>query len=657
MAYTPSGRLSLGGVLTYVPSGRLRLGHTETLDRLATLTGVSPASTGFLDAHHFVTGVLSGSSPASTGLLSGVVEVVEGPAAILVGISPASNGVIDGHYHPNLADNMLCADCSPTWQNTALAQRPILSAPFRNAPDLREPWRTTWNAAQDRFQVARWRWKAADPMSADQHVAWTRAERVLANLLVDWNLSPRVTSALSEAWRLANPRSEASQPRFRAILPRITRAMEDGWHPGLLASNTLREDFTLGRMLVEAWEAVWQHAGLPWNARNPGPIIPPITHWPWGSRLHLRCPRPGGRLHLGRSPCIIIAERELPIQPSYLAVNNAALVRLPDRVPLPCTSMTIKTDSSSWCWQLDASLSGPDAFDLIKPTESGYPREVEATINGWVWTFVLEIPSRDQSFNKTNLKCTGWSTSVWLDAPYTLSTTGKNPNARTANQLAEEALLDTGWSIDWGLDDWLIPSRRFEWENTKLGRIQRLLKPVQGCLYTDPSQKILYATAKYPTPSWLWESLTADVNIPNTLILSLKSTPIFTTTYNGVYVSGTSDGVLAWVRIAGTDGMTQPDQPIVEALCCDEYGVAARMAGIAFLSSCGLGWTLSLNTILAQQTGGDGVPLLRPGQLVSIQSHKSMVRGVSINASHSGGFTGVLNVRQAVELERREIEP
>ncbi len=47
-----------------------------------------------------------------------------------------------------------------------------------------------------------------------------------------------------------------------------------------------------------------------------------------------------------------------------------------------------------------------------------------------------------------------------------------------------------------------------------------------------------------------------------------------------MYVSGTTHGALALVKIAGTDGALQPDAPLTDELLCDPEGVAARQRGL-----------------------------------------------------------------------------
>ena len=74
-----------------------------------------------------------------------------------------------------------------------------------------------------------------------------------------------------------------------------------------------------------------------------------------------------------------------------MVVNSASLVRWPDLTPLPVTSMTVETDTDSWCWGFSATLAGPDAYALVQPNPLAC--EVLATINGHAWKFLPDVPS------------------------------------------------------------------------------------------------------------------------------------------------------------------------------------------------------------------------------------------------------------------------
>ncbi len=658
MAYTPPvGTVNRNLAGTYIPPvgtvdldiGSAEINPDDRLLTVAATTGGASGAVSVVANPRLVVAARTGGAIAAVVLGVGIrIQARTGGARC------ATSAIVD----PNLL-SAVHAWTPSSWQDGRLETQGVLTG-VRDSQCLTS---TVVDSVQDALSISNpviASWCDSPSLSSMTWVRWRDADRVTTHLEESWRSIPLLTVGHDDRWRDADHRVNGIDVAWMS-LPAILIPLDVTWKDGLRCTVGIDAGFKNALLLGVIERERWRQAGYPGNAPNPGPPIPPTIPWPWGSNLHLRCPlhaTPGFlHLNIGRSPCHQYAEFELPVKPSYLSVNTASLLLLPDRTELPCTAMSIKTDTGSWGWQLNASLVGPDVFDLIRPLPSGYPREVEATINGWTWTFVLEIPDHDRVFSQTQVQCTGWSTSVWMHTPYTPVTIGTHAFARTAHQLAEEALEFTGWSIDWQLDDWLIPAGVFRWEGTRMDRIMRLLKPVGGCLYTYPSLKILRAYSFTPQPSWLWEAETADVNIPETLVLKLTHSPQFTPSYNGVYVSGTTHGKQAWVKITGTDGMVHPATPISDVLLCDENGVALRMAGIHFLSSCGLGWTTSVDTLLAPQSGGDGTPLIEPGQLIAVGGKKGRVRSININATRSGGFAGLLSVRQRLELERREIDP
>ena len=329
-----------------------------------------------------------------------------------------------------------------------------------------------------------------------------------------------------------------------------------------------------------------------------------------------------------------------------MSTNSASLVRLPDLTPLPCLSVTVETDFESWCWGLSATLAGPDAWALVQPNPLAC--EVLATINGQEWKFLLDVPSTQRSFNSDRVSLKGRSRSAWLHDPYTAPRAFSEENAREMEQLAEAALDNTGWTLDWQLANWLVPAGRYVSHNTPIGVLMRLVNTTDDGLYTDPALPVITAQKRWPVASWLLDAETADLLIPESAVISLSQSPVYTPPLNGVYVSGTSHGALALVKIAGTDGALQPAEPLVHELLCDEAGVAARQRGLNALSDSGAGYTMDADVLFTPEIG-----LVRPGLIVSIAGLKGISRSCRISAQRAGD---ALQVRQTVGLERREVE-
>lgn len=502
------------------------------------------------------------------------------------------------------------------------------------------------------------RWQAADSTPSGTVEAWQPSERAFGMGIETWQDAGRagndgragwqqaafVAESISPDWQDGRPESNGVASGFHARLPLLSPETRAVWQHGGLAVRSWIDRSGDGRRLLAVEMAVWQPAGYPSNARRPKP--PPRPWQPaWDARLRLACPLPGTRLRLGRVPCVLLAERWIPERRSYMVVNSASLVRWPDLTPLPVTAMTVETDADSWCWSLSATLAGPDAYDLVQPNPLAC--EVLATINGHAWKFLLDVPSRSRQFNQNRTALKGRSRSAWLHSPYTAPTSGVEANAREIVQLAEQALDNLGWTLVWDTENWVVPAGRYAWNGTPVDQLIALVGATGDGLYTDPDLEIITAYRRWPAASWLIDGATSDVSVPESAILNLSMAPTYSLPLNGVYVSGTTHGAVALVKIAGTDGALQPAEPLVHELLCDEEGVAARARGLNALSDSGAGVELTAELLLVEPVG-----VIRPGLIASLAGVKGISRSCRISATWSNG----LQVRQTVGLERREVE-
>jgi len=561
----------------------------------------------------------------------------------IIGVTMAPTGRLRIGSDSNLL-SAVSAHCEAAWTH-GVPEAPGARSGFQEATTQPISGVGRWQGALSLTQGTAAVWQPAASQERSRQSGWRAAVALGEETSAVWQPASHLDRDRAAGWQDSLSQSVAGTTDFRARLPLYSPETATGWRDGspltLQLSDTAREGARLLAVTIE----VWQQAGYPGNAPNPGPPIPPIFRPPWGTHLHLRCPLPGTALRLGRTPCLLIAEREIPIRRSYMSTNSASLVRLPDLEPLPVTAMTIETDFDSWCWALSATLAGPEAFALVQPNPLAC--EVLATINGQEWTFLLDVPSTQRSFNSDRVTIKGRSRSAWLHDPYTPHQNFSEANAREMVQLAEAALTNTGWTVDWHLDTWLVPAGRYTSWNTPIGVLIRLVNTTNDGLYTDPVLQVITAQKRWPVASWLLDAETVDLLIPEAAVISLTQSPVYTPPLNGVYVSGTSHGVLALVKIAGTDGALQPSDPIVEELLCDEAGVAARARGLNVLSNSGAGWTMDAEVLFTPEVG-----LVKPGLIVSIAGMKGISRSCRISASWSNG----LQVKQQVGLERREVE-
>lgn len=624
MTYSPptgTVALSIGSVLGYTPpvgAATLSIGHSDALDRVGVIVGIAPAPIGALLARNPEGIVIAGVAGAPTGFLSLTYDA---------NLLSAMTALTGGRWQEGVTTN---PGPVTRWQE---GERTLAGGPSR------------WQEGALLTDSANVYWQPGATLNQSAIPVWQAAGSLNSATMPHWQAAERVDRTSADTWRDAEARRESVAQSWRD-LPLLPIAADSLWQDGMLQTQHYAEGFTDGARLDAVVMEVWQPAGYPGNMPNPGPEIPPVIPTPWGTGLRLRCPLPGTRLRIGRTPCILIADREVAIRRTYMSINSASLVRLPDLTPLPVTAMTIETDFESWCWGFSATLAGPDAWALVQPNPLAC--EVLATINGQEWKFLLDVPSTNRAFNSDQVSLKGRSRSAWLHDPYSRSTDFSETNARTMQQLGEAALLNTGWSLDWQGEDWLVPAGRYNSWNTPMGVLIRLAQVTDDGIYTEPALQVLRLVRRWPVASWALDAETADLAIPESAVISLTQSPVYTPPINGIYVSGISHGAMALVKIAGTDGALQPDEPITHELLCDEAGVGARQRGLNALSDAGAGYELDAELLFTEEVG-----LVRPGLIVSIAGVKGVSRSCRISAQWSGDG---LTVQQSVGLERREVE-
>lgn len=581
---------------------------------------------------------------ARTGGARATVQVSILVRATVAARTSGARAVARVAYDPNLL-SAVHAVTSERWCDGAPARAGTVSR-WRAATALPASGRDRWRAAAPlrAGPVEHWRQSAA--LAGVGEDRWREADSRLNTCGDAWRQSARIVQDAREAWRDGATLNRGETAPWIRTLPRLTPDWRQQWSQGETLSRDWIDRHGDGARLIGVEIEHWRQAGYPANAANPGPAIPKPAPTPWGARLNIVCPLPGAALKIGRVPCVLVAEREVVKRRTYMSLNSASLVRWPDLTPLPCTSIAVETDFDSWCWGLTATLAGPDAWPLVQPNPLAC--EVLAAINGFPWKFLLDVPLNARSFGSNRVTLKGRSRSAWLHSPYTPSRNLSESNPREIVQLADQALENTGWSIDWQAANWLVPAGRWTRTDTPIGALLRLIGATDDGLYTDPAAQIITAQPRWPVASWLLDGEVADLLVPEDAVITLTQAPVYSQPLNGVYVSGTTHGALALVKIAGTDGALQPDAPLTDELLCDPEGVAVRQRGLNALSDSGAGFEMDAELLLTPEVG-----LVRPGLVVSIAGMKGVARSIKVTAGWSGG---ALKVRQSVGLERREVE-
>jgi len=518
----------------------------------------------------------------------------------------------------------------------------------------------------------------ASPTRAYIHGAYSDASRTPAPaqaLFADATryASQRVQALMAEAdhhhLRRAGHFDDAARARTA-----LGAKFEDGLHDRRktvqspfqeAARRTLRYRGTAGPALPTqcARHSRFQEAWVPRPGRYVPPVIPPVQPEYWGAALLFACPPLAyPALVFGPTQCGV------PVTPGalyyillarvYMTAHTITAARLPDLVDVPIFEASVSADSGSYCWSLQAS--GPASlFELLAPS-AGLPAQLKLTLDGIPFVFAIDRISRSQSFGKTGVSVQGRSVTALIAAPYLRAITRNNTLARTAHQLAEDALIATGVAIDWGvgsgalanagLVDWLVPAGAFSNSGSALDAVQSIVQAAGGYLQSHRSLPTLQARHPYgmragdnPGAPWGWAAGAADIELAPDAIITSAIERQDGPDINAVYVSGTSHGVLALVKRTGSAA----DK--LAAMVTDSLitrADAARQRGLAILGTAGNKYAVRLD--LPVLTGPSQPGVIDVGALVQVNASvpwRGRVRAVSVNAQRP-------SLRQTITLER-----
>ncbi len=311
------------------------------------------------------------------------------------------------------------------------------------------------------------------------------------------------------------------------------------------------------------------------------------------------------------------------IRSYYIIMNSVSLKRISDNVDIPIMGLTVSTDHDSWCWSLSAQLRRKTDLDLVRPT-GGAPVEVEATINGNSWRFVIESYGDDRAYGQWGYSISGRSLSAYLAQPYSAPGSLLQPGTRTAAQLADEALTDSGFTTDWQLTDWLVPGGVYSVTNqTPMQQLLTIAAAAGGVVHSDPSANIISLLPWYKHLPWEWGAVAVDAILPafKERRTSYQPQPLYT----GVYTSGQARGVMCFVKRSGTDGAAQPQMVTDALITATEAGL---QRGQRILADSGPRSVESLTAPLFDDPG-----LLTPGMLIEVIDSGSSWRGLVTRCS------------------------
>ena len=525
---------------------------------------------------------------------------------------------------------------------------------WRQAAVLQPATRARWRDAAAQFTRLQGRWHDTLRAQRALRTAFERAARLPAAPLharYQEALHPHTAAraTFEQARRLpANPLAVHYQETYRDRQARAGTRFEQARTMATPVASNLGN----ARRLPRPWDTHFQTA---WSPR-PGMWLRPV---PPGGRPPCYDPARAGLLVFanpwtGDGRLVFVCKRAgpgpepepgviVPVRKVYMVLNNITLHRVDTGAELHAHSFGMSLDYKSWTWSWQAILHQDAAAHLGRDGQ-GDPAELAIQVNGLPFRLRLERVARDRRFNPTRWSVSGRGKAAMLSAPYAPAMQFGNPSAaRTAQQLMADVLtingVGIGWTVDWGLQDWLVPAGAWALQGSYIDAINDIAGAAGGYVQPHPTDAVLRILPSYPAAPWAWDAIAPDFEIPADAAEVEGSEYIDQPAYNRVFVGGVGAGVFGPFKRAGTAGDALAPQ-VTHSLITD--AVAHRQRGLAELSNTGRQEHITLNMQVLPETG-----IVVPGQFVRYLGDKTVmgiVRSTSIDWS-------LPKLRQTIKLE------
>lgn len=271
----------------------------------------------------------------------------------------------------------------------------------------------------------------------------------------------------------------------------------------------------------------------------------------------------------------------IPVRRVYLVTNEVSLYRASDMAEIPVKSISISFSDESWIAGLQATLQA-SALPLVKRNPD--PVEVIAVINGVSFRFFVQNTGRKRGFDQRDVSITGDGIACELDAPIAPEQQYFWSENRTAQQLINDALIFTGYTVDWQITDWLVPGNVASIFGPPASVAKMVAESVGAVLSAHHASRSIRVLPKYKKLPWEWATATPDIQIPAAVTEIENIDWVSRPNYNAVFISGEQSGVLGHIKRAGSAG-DKIAQMVTHKLIT--HADAARQRGQAILANTG----------------------------------------------------------------------
>ena len=483
----------------------------------------------------------------------------------------------------------------------------------------------------------------------------------------DWRYGIKHTRSAVAAWLRGDHRGSSTGARYGHGKPehlhREVLWQEGKQHQRAVTTRMGQMAKAMKPFVVAPWQTAFVVAsyGGPLYLPPPQPANPGVQPVVVDLRICAVYPaggHPGSALTLvfGLNPCGgITPDSPIYILPAryYMAIHNLEAHLLPGLTPIPIYDVSMGADVDSTVWTFSAN--GPmSLFDALAPATAGTPTPVRITLDGLPFVFLVDKLRSDDRFGQRKAVISGRSVTALVGQPYARQTSRLSTVAKTAQQHALDALQFSGIGLDWGITDWLVPAGAWSHTGTPLAAVQQIAQAAGGYINSHRSAPTVLVRHPYPTlpggipgGPWNWEgaagAFAADVELAPDVLITTAIERVDGPDVDGIYVSGTTQGIQAHVYRQGTLGAKLAPMEVDGLITAN---AAAQQRGYSVLGQAGAKHRVQIS--MPVLVGGSNAGLLDVGQLVQVnhaQPWRGRVRSVSVQAA-------MPKIRQTFTLER-----
>lgn len=430
----------------------------------------------------------------------------------------------------------------------------IPNPPPKTKPQIGNDWGGQWSAHRHDGHCMNHTWQAA-PMADGLPMAWVAVEPVSGCLTVKldrladlWRVFTGVSGAaahLHHCWQSDVP--FAPKINHCQSIDYLASQFDSGWDTARWQGEFLCNQSLISWTLSQHFQncltdkSIGSHLSGCLKTKTGRSVQPPCEWYPipidpTPPPKRDRCPTPPSdripfhfrkkrtRYDAAQIPFHFAcgqSQAQIPALDTYMICHEIS-ANLADGTLLELLSVSIRADTSGYCWQGDLTVS-PDSFAKI---QFRLPEKdvITVLINGERFDLMAEDFSDNRQFPTKNYTITGRSQTALLGADYTASQAGLINSDLYARQIADSQLKFTNFSIaNWAIVDWLVPQNVYSLtDKTPIAVIQDIAQAAGGFVCSHPHLRQLDVRPLWRVPAWALAGAAPDVQVPSSAIVSIS---------------------------------------------------------------------------------------------------------------------------------------